>query len=224
MIFNLRSDALVFPDPTLAEDDGLLAVGGDLSVERLLLAYANGIFPWYAEDTPIIWYSPHERFVIPPKDIRISKSMKQIVRSDRFRYTYNEAFGDVIRCCAEIERKDQDGTWIVEDMLHAYTELHQRGHAHSIEVWNHKDELVGGLYGVAIGKIFSGESMFSTVPNASKYALIKLATDFGLELIDCQVYSEHLERMGARMIPQEDYRHLLAKQVIRPHGFQPQTL
>lgn len=220
MIFNLPSEELVFPDPSLAEEDGLLAVGGDLSIERLLLAYTNGIFPWYSEDTPILWYSPHERFVIPMEEIRISKSMRQVLRSGRFHYTYDQSFGAVLRHCAETRRKDQDGTWITEDMFEAYMDLHHKGYAHSIEVWNQQENLVGGLYGVSIGKIFSGESMFSLEPNASKYALIKLATHFGLDLIDCQVHSDHLERMGARFISQNDYRDLLAKQHMQAHGFQ----
>lgn len=219
MIFNLSSEELVFPDPSLAEEDGLLAVGGDLSAERLILAYENSIFPWYSDDTPILWYAPHERFVIPAGEIRVSNSMRQVLESDRFHYTYNQAFRKVICHCAGIGRKDQDGTWIVDDMLKAYIDLHSRGYAHSIEVWNRKEELVGGLYGISIGTVFSGESMFSIESNASKYALIKLSTDFGLTLIDCQVHSDHLERMGARFISQQDYRDLLSRQDIQENSF-----
>ena len=192
MIFQLNSDPAQIPDPALAEEDGLLAVGGDLSPTRLLYAYQNGVFPWYSKETPILWYAPHERFVLDPKKIRISKSMRQILRSDRFRWTYNQAFTTVIDSCATATRKDQDGTWIVEDMRAAYIQLHQLGFAHSIEVWNTENELVGGLYGVLIGQIFSGESMFSQVSNSSKYALIQFAQHFDLKLIDCQIHSDHL--------------------------------
>lgn len=218
MIFQLNADPTQMPDPALAEEDGLLAVGGDLSPTRLLHAYQNGIFPWYSEETPILWYAPHERFVLDPKNICISKSMRQVLRSDRFHWTYNQAFADVIDACASASRKDQDGTWIVADMRAAYIQLHELGFAHSIEVWNTDNELIGGLYGVLFGKVFSGESMFSHVSNSSKYALIQFAKHFDLQLIDCQIHSAHLESLGASMISQETYLRLLDQQEYTKNG------
>src|SRR5471030_2236943 len=161
MIYRL-DERLVFPNPELADEDGLLAVGGDLSTERLLLAYQNGVFPWYSDDTPILWYSPHERFVIYANELKVSTSMKRFLRKEPFTITINKNFTEVIEACSTIERKDQDGTWITDDMKAAYIKLHQEGYAHSIEVWE-DDELVGGMYGVPIGNIFCGESMFSRV-------------------------------------------------------------
>ena len=207
MIFRLDK-RIVFPDPSLAEEDGLLAVGGDLSTSRLLLAYRNGIFPWYNDDTPILWYSPHERFVLFTDELKISKSMRQVLRSGRLRVTYDQNFAKVINACSIVDRKGQDGTWITADMKDAYIRLHQEGYAHSVEVW--KDEkLVGGLYGVQVGEVFCGESMFSEVNNASKVALISLCNSGKYKLIDCQVYTEHLESMGARMISREEYLAIL---------------
>ncbi|WP_462266931.1 leucyl/phenylalanyl-tRNA--protein transferase [Mucilaginibacter sp.] len=207
MIFRL-DEQLLFPDPELAEPDGLLAVGGDLSVSRLQLAYGNGIFPWYSEDSPILWYSPHERFVIYPDELRVTKSMWQVLRSGRFRVTVNQAFAQVIQACAATAREGQDGTWITDDMQQAYIELHYQGYAHSYEVWQH-EQLVGGLYGVAIGAVFCGESMFSHVSNASKTALITLCNSSRYRLIDCQLHTSHLESMGARLISRKEYLHLL---------------
>jgi len=207
MIFRL-DERLLFPEPALAEDDGLLAVGGDLSTKRLLLAYQNGIFPWYSDDSPILWYSPHERFVLFPDELKISKSMRQVLRSGKFIVTMNKAFSDVIEACSVVERVGQDGTWITEDMKAAYKQLHAEGHAHSVEVWE-QDVLVGGFYGVHVNNVFCGESMFSRVSNASKTALIWLCNSGLYQLIDCQVHTEHLESMGARMIPREEYMGLL---------------
>jgi leucyl/phenylalanyl-tRNA--protein transferase len=209
MVFRLNDD-LIFPDPELAEPDGLLAVGGDLSVERLLLAYQQGIFPWYSDDTPILWYSPHERFVLFPEELHISSSMKRVLNSDRFTVKYDQCFADVIGACSIVERKDQDGTWITNDMKHAYIDLHHKGHAHSIEI-GEQDELVGGMYGVAVGDVFCGESMFSNVSNASKTAVISLCKSGQYKLLDCQVHSEHMESMGARMISRKEYTALLEK-------------
>jgi len=207
MIFRLDR-RIIFPNPSLAEEDGLLAVGGDLSTNRLLLAYQNGIFPWYNDDTPILWYSPHERFVLFPNELKVSKSMRQVLKSDRFRVTLDQNFADVIDACSSAGRKGQDGTWITDDMKQAYIRLHKEGHARSVEVW--KDEkLVGGLYGVQVGEVFCGESMFSKVSNASKVALISLCNTDKYKLIDCQVYTEHLESMGARMISREEYLSIL---------------
>jgi leucyl/phenylalanyl-tRNA--protein transferase len=207
MIFRLDK-RLAFPDPELAEPDGLLAVGGDLSANRLMLAYSHGIFPWYSEETPILWYSPHERFVLYPTGLRISKSMRQIMRSGKFKITVNQCFEQVINACSVVPREGQDGTWITDDMKQAYVNLHRLSHAHSYEVWQ-DDELVGGLYGVHVGRVFCGESMFSRVSNASKMALIYLCQSSLYDLIDCQVHTEHLESMGARFISRAEYLHLL---------------
>jgi leucyl/phenylalanyl-tRNA--protein transferase len=209
MIFRL-DDRIVFPDPSLAEEDGLLAIEGDLSVERLLLAYQNGIFPWYSDDTPILWYSPHERFVLFPAELKISKSMKQVLRSDRFRVTFDQSFGEVIEACSIAKRDGQDGTWITNEMKEAYINLHREGYAHSVEIWE-DDQLAGGLYGVEVGNVFCGESMFSRVSNASKVALIGLCQNGKYQLIDCQVHTEHLESMGARLISRKEYMAILKK-------------
>ena len=203
MVFQL-DERLVFPNPSLADEDGLLALGGDLSTERLLLAYRNGIFPWYSEDEPICWYSPHERFVILPNEVKISKSMFQVMRSQKFSITLNTAFSDVIASCAKALRKEQDGTWIIPEMQKAYINLHLLGCAHSVEVLQN-GEIVGGLYGVQIGKVFCGESMFSKVGNASKLALIWLCQNLDFQLVDCQLHTEHLESMGAKMISREEF-------------------
>jgi len=203
---------MAFPHPSLADEDGLLAIGGDLSVERLLLAYAHGIFPWFSDDTPILWYAPHERFVLFPKELYISKSMKQFMRRTTFTLRHNTAFIDVVQQCATVERLGQDGTWITQDMQAAYLELHQQGHAHSFEVFNPEGQLVGGLYGVQVGRIFCGESMFAKVSNASKLALIYLCQAFNFELIDCQIHSEHLASLGAKMMPGEEYYRILQQQ------------
>jgi len=208
MIFRL-DERLLFPDPALAEDDGLLAVGGDLSAERLLLAYKNGIFPWYSHDEPILWFSPHERFVLFPKSLNISKSMRQVLRSDKFTVTTNTCFNEVIEACSSVAREGQDGTWITTDMKAAYNRLHELGRAHSVEVWE-QGELVGGSYGVQVNSIFCGESMFSKVSNASKTALIWLCRSGNYKLVDCQVYTEHLASMGAEMISREEYMALLS--------------
>jgi len=207
MIFRL-DDRLLFPDPTLADEDGLLAVGGDLSTDRLLLAYQNGIFPWYNDNTPILWYSPHERFVLFPNELKISKSMRQVLRSGRFTVTQDQCFESVIDACSSVGRKGQDGTWITADMKDAYIRLHNEGHAHSVEVWE-QGQLIGGLYGVQIGSVFCGESMFSLVSNASKAALIGMCNNGNYTLIDCQVHTEHLESMGARLIDRKEYIGIL---------------
>lgn len=212
MIFRL-DERLIFPKPDLAEPDGLLAVGGDLSTERLLLAYQNGIFPWYSDDTPILWYSPHERFVLFPDELKVSKSMRQVLRSGKLRVTFDTCFNDVITACSTAPREGQDGTWIVPDMIAAYNRLHAEGHAHSVEVWQEND-LVGGLYGVHVGDVFCGESMFSRVSNASKTALIYLCNTGLYKLIDCQVHTGHLESLGARMISREQYMDVLLNNLV----------
>lgn len=208
MIFRLPTDEIVFPDPSLADEDGLLAIGGDLSIERLLLAYENGIFPWYSEEDPILWFSPHERCVIYPDRIKISKSMKKIMMSGVFSITVNQNFRQVIKHCATTPRKDQAGTWITTAMQEAYVNLHHNGFAHSIEVWQ-EERLVGGLYGIKINRVFCGESMFSLMPNASKMALIYVCENLDFDLIDCQLPNEHLLSMGAEMIDRETYMSFL---------------
>jgi leucyl/phenylalanyl-tRNA--protein transferase len=205
---------LVFPPVHLSEPDGLLAVGGDLSADRLLLAYRSGIFPWY-EGQYILWWCPDPRFVLFPEQLKTSKSMKALLKRDAFEFTVNKAFRDVINYCKTVSRKEQDGTWISDEVKAAYNSLHQLGYAHSAEVWQ-DGKLVGGLYGVRLGKVFFGESMFSSVSNASKYAFIKYV-DFlkseGVELIDCQVYTEHLESLGATMIRRDEFISLLSKYI-----------
>lgn len=209
MIFQL-DERLIFPDPVLAEDDGLLAVGGDLSVKRLALAYQNGIFPWYSDENPILWYAPHERCVIFPDKIKISKSMRQVLRSEKFKVTFNLDFAAVIRNCANIFREGQNGTWIIKAMQTAYLELHRQGKAHSVEVWQ-QEKLVGGLYGVVVNQVFCGESMFSLVSNASKTAIITLCRQKQYALIDCQIQNEHLSSLGAVMISREEYLKFLSQ-------------
>ena len=207
MVFRLNR-SLVFPNPALADKDGLLAVGGDLSAERLTLAYNHGIFPWYSEGEPIHWYSPHERYVIFPDEVHISHSMEQLMKSSTYQVTWDKDFANVISHCAKIKRKGQRGTWITDDMMAAYIELHRRGIAHSVEVWQN-DKLVGGLYGIAVGGVFCGESMFSLEPNTSKLALIYLCREKGYKLIDCQLHNPHLERMGGRFISRSEYMGFL---------------
>nr|WP_305121154.1 leucyl/phenylalanyl-tRNA--protein transferase [Pedobacter xinjiangensis] len=206
----MHPDSCEFPPAELAEEDGLLAIEGDLSTQRLLRAYSQGIFPWYSEDTPILWYSPHERFVLFPDEIKISKSMRQVIRSGKFSVTEDKAFERVIKACASAARKNQPGTWILDEIQEAYINLHELGHAHSIEVW-FDNELAGGLYGVKHNNVFCGESMFSTISNASKTALAWLCLNKGYQLIDCQVHTEHLESMGARFISRAEYMQHLNK-------------
>ncbi|MEJ2884092.1 leucyl/phenylalanyl-tRNA--protein transferase [Pedobacter sp. GR22-6] len=210
MVFRLPDDEVIFPNPELADPDGLLAIGGDLSLNRLLLAYENGIFPWFSDDDPICWYAPHERCVIFPDRLKPSKSMKKVLESGIFEITMNRDFPAVIRNCAKIIRKDQPGTWITREMQQAYIGLYEKGYASSVEVWQ-DNELVGGLYGVEMGVVFCGESMFSKVSNASKAALIWLCRQGRHELIDCQLPNEHLMSLGAEMIDREMYNLLLRK-------------
>ena len=210
----LLSNDLVFPPVHLANEDGILAVGGDLSVERLLLAYKSGIFPWYNQGEPIIWYSPDSRMVLFPKDLKISKSMKQLIRKKEFTVTFNQNFSEVISNCKNIYRTaDQGGTWITNEMFEAYVKLHKLGIAKSVEVWL-DNELVGGLYGIDLGAVFCGESMFSKVNNASKLAFIFLVQKLEKEnykLIDCQVYNNHLASLGADEISRSEFLKYLKK-------------
>lgn len=204
-IFALDKE-LIFPPVHLAEPDGLLAMGGDLSPERLLLAYQNGIFPWYEEDI-ILWWCPDPRFVLFPGELKINKTVKSLLNKSVFEFTVNKAFKEVIQNCKNIKRSDQEGTWITAEVEKAYCNLHELGYAHSAEVWQN-GQLAGGLYGVKLGKVFYGESMFSKSSNASRYAFTKyvqLLQTEGIELIDCQVHTEYLESMGARMINRKDF-------------------
>jgi leucyl/phenylalanyl-tRNA---protein transferase len=203
-----------FPPVEMADEDGLLAVGGDLSRERLIHAYCNGIFPWY-ENKYILWWSPDPRFVLFPSELKISSSMKQLLKKQSFDFSINTDFNSVITQCKAISRRGQDGTWITEEMRNAYNDLHFAGYAVSAEV-RLNGELVGGLYGVRIGKMFFGESMFSRCSNASKYAFISFVQQLkseGVQLIDCQVYTAHLESLGARMIPRAEFLEIVKSSV-----------
>jgi leucyl/phenylalanyl-tRNA--protein transferase len=209
-VFRLTDD-LFFPPPELAEDNGLLAVGGDLCVERLFLAYSMGIFPWYSEGSPILWWSPDPRLVLFPQELKVSRSLRQTIKKDIYRVTFDTAFKRVIENCADIPRGHESGTWITPDIIEAYCRLHDAGFAHSVETWR-EDELAGGLYGVALGGIFFGESMFSRRTDASKVAFVKLveqliAWDF--KMIDCQMTTRHLMSFGAREIPRSEFLEIV---------------
>jgi leucyl/phenylalanyl-tRNA--protein transferase len=208
-LFVLNNE-LVFPPVELAEPEGLLAVGGDLSTERLLLAYKSGIFPWY-EGEHILWWCPDPRFVLFPTELKVSKSMSQLIKKNRFKFKTDYNFKEVINQCKTIARRGQESTWITDEVKAAFLRLHELGCAHSAETWL-DDKLVGGLYGIRLGNVFFGESMFSTESNASKYAFInyvQLLNQDGIELIDCQVYTAHLESLGARMIKRSNFIELL---------------
>ncbi|MDB4292067.1 leucyl/phenylalanyl-tRNA--protein transferase [Maribacter sp.] len=205
------SERLEFPPVENANPEGLLAVGGDLSSERLLLGYQNAIFPWFNEDDLIMWWSPDPRMVLFPEKVKISKSMRQVLKSDKFRLTKNSCFEEVITQCAVVKRPGQHGTWITEAMKKAYASLHKKGLAKSYEVWE-DDELVGGLYGIDLGHVFCGESMFSTVSNASKFAFIKLAQELeekNYQLVDCQLYTDHLASLGAEEMSRTTFMKIL---------------
>lgn len=208
MVFRLAKNEIVFPNPALADPDGLLAIGGDLSKKRLILAYQNGIFPWFSEGDPICWFAPQERCVIFPEKVNISKSMKKIIKDGVFTITWDTAFEEVIKNCASIDRKEQDGTWITSAMQKAYLNLHHAGFAHSVEVWQ-DGQLVGGLYGNIVNHVFCGESMFSKVSNASKRALIWLCQSGNFKLIDCQMPNDHLLSLGSEMISRADFLQML---------------
>lgn len=202
---------LYFPPVEEASYEGILAVGGDLSTERLLLAYKSGIFPWFELDEPILWWSPSERMVVNPQDYKIKKSLRNIINRDIFKITFNQDFEAVITNCQQIQRVGQNGTWITKEMIKAYCKLHKEGFALSVEVWQN-EELVGGLYGVDLGTVFCGESMFSKVPNASKVAFVKLIEhlkDKNYRLLDCQVHNDHLEKLGAFEISREAFMKIL---------------
>ncbi len=206
-MYRLTED-LSFPHPELADEYGILAYGGDLSPERLALAYSYGIFPWYNEGEPILWWSPELRFVLFPDELKVSKSMRKVLRDGQFTTTVNKDFVQVIRSCKDTYRPNQDGTWITDEMEEAYIILHEKGMAQSVEVWQ-EGELVGGLYGVVVGDVFCGESMFSKVSNASKVGFINLVQKGGFKLFDCQIHTEHLESLGAKHIPRTDFLRFL---------------
>ena len=207
----LKTD-IWFPDVEESTEEGIVAVGGDLSVERLILAYSKGIFPWYSSDkSPILWWSPDPRFVLFPENLIVSKSMRPYFNQNKFKVTWDQNFEDVIKNCQKIDRDDQLGTWITSKMLAAYIQLHKKGYAHSVEVWL-ENELVGGLYGISLGKVFFGESMFAKVSNASKFGFISLVNQLkkkGFLLIDCQQETKHLESLGANAIKRKDFIDIL---------------
>lgn len=202
------SEKIAFPSYENATNNGVLALGGDLSEKRLIHAYKNGIFPWFSEGEPIVWYCPAERMVLYPEELKVSKSMRQVLKKNTYLISENTAFEEVIFNCKNIERNDGLGTWITNEMVQAYLKLHNMGIAKSIEVWQ-GDELVGGLYGVEVGSVFCGESMFSKISNASKLAFIHLVREGGYKLIDCQVHNAHLESLGAREISRNQFLQLL---------------
>lgn len=200
-----------FPEVAESTDEGIVAVGGDLSVERLILAYSKGIFPWYSVESPILWWSPDPRFVLFPENLIVSKSMRPYFNQNKFQVTWDQNFAEVIKNCQKIDREGQPGTWITPDMMVAYIQLHKKGYAHSVEVWLDK-ELVGGLYGVSLGKVFFGESMFAKVSNASKFGFISLVKQLikkDFVLIDCQQETSHLESLGAKAIKRKDFIDIL---------------
>lgn len=231
-VYLLPEEAVLFPDPEEAEADGLLAVGGDLTMPRLLAAYGRGIFPWFGQDTPILWWSPDPRLVLFPPEIHIPRSLRRVLNHGPFTVTADRCFENVIRACGQALRPQGPGTWITEDMVQAYATLHRNGFAHSVEVWNGRD-LVGGLYGVAIGRVFFGESMFFRQDDASKVALIHLARlleSWEFDLIDCQQTTPHMQRWGAREIPRREFSAIVRRAVVAnrprerwsfPEGFDP---
>ncbi len=209
---------MAFPPPELADESGLLAVGGDLTPERLLLAYSLGIFPWYGERLPILWHSPDPRMVLEAEKLLLSRSLRKELRRGRYQVRLDTAFEEVIRGCAETPRPGQDGTWLTDEMVEAYLRLHRLGYAHSAEAWR-GDELAGGLYGVSLGGAFFGESMFARAPDASKVAfavLVEQLRRWDIHLIDCQVHTEHMARFGAELWPRPRFLQLLASALERP--------
>ncbi|HRD58946.1 MAG TPA: leucyl/phenylalanyl-tRNA--protein transferase [Ferruginibacter sp.] len=211
----LLNEQLYFPPVEQADESGLLAIGGDLNPQRLLLAYRSGIFPWFNEDEPICWWSPNPRFVLFPAEIKISKSMQAVCKKKTFEFKINQAFENVIGNCAMAIRKGQHGTWITDEMKAAYIQLHRLGFAHSAEAWQH-GKLVGGLYGIRLGNVFFGESMFSHVSNASKFAFIQYVQQLqkeNVQLVDCQLHTPHLESLGACMISRQHFIDLLEKNI-----------
>lgn len=201
------SDNEPFPPVERADARGIIAFSFQLTVERLLEAYSKGIFPWYNEDEPVIWWSPDPRMVLFPQELKISKSMRKVLKERRFKFTINQAFREVINACAEVPRKNQSGTWISEEIIKNYCKLHQLGLANSVEVWNHENKLVGGLYGVRIRRVFFGESMFAKESNASKAGFIWFVNLIKecVDIVDCQIHTSHLESLGAKLIPRSEF-------------------
>jgi leucyl/phenylalanyl-tRNA--protein transferase len=209
MFMHFLTEKIEFPDVSEATIDGLLAIGGDLSSERLIHAYSSGVFPWFEEEDPLMWWSPDPRFVLFPEDLKVSKSMKQVLKKKQFKVTENKAFRDVIENCAIAKREGQNGTWITDAMLEAYIKLHKLGYAKSIEVWQN-DDLVGGLYGIELkNKVFCGESMFAKVSNASKVGFITHVQNSDYKLIDCQLHTHHLESLGGKHISRSHFLKFL---------------
>ena len=211
MAYYITEEIQSFPHPFLADEDGLLLLGGSISPEKMLLAYSYGIFPWYNEDSPVMWWFTHPRFVLFPEKLKIRKSMRRYFNKEIFRCTMNKHFDIVLDHCKSVSRSDQESTWITDELQICLQKLHKMGYAHSVEVWQ-GDQLVGGLYGLAIGKIFYGESMFSLVPDASKFGFITLVQwldSQGFQLIDCQQETQHLATFGAEMIPKESFMQYL---------------
>ena len=217
-VYQLIPEVPIFPSADEAEDDGLVAVGGDLTVDRLLAAYSEGIFPWYEIGQPILWWSPDPRLVLIPEELRISRSLRKVLRKQKFEIRFDSAFQEVIRACAEVRRERNEGTWIIPEMQRAYTNLFKEGFAHSIESW-HCNKLIGGLYGVSLGQCFFGESMFSTMNDSSKVALVALADfskEVGIKMIDCQMSTAHLLSLGAREIKREIFLKSLKTYLDKP--------
>jgi leucyl/phenylalanyl-tRNA--protein transferase len=220
------SDKLIFPPAELAEKDGLLAIGGDLSPERLLLAYSSGIFPWYSEGDPLLWWAPSPRLVLFPDEFRMPRRLSRMIRQKRYTVTFDQDFATVITSCATIAGREKKGTWITDEMIDAYSQLHHLGFAHSVECWL-GDKLAGGLYGISLGGIFFGESMFSRESNSSKVALVALVNklqEWDFDLIDCQMKTPHLMQFGAREIPGSEFQKLLARSLSHPTKIGPWQL
>ncbi|MDR1126311.1 MAG: leucyl/phenylalanyl-tRNA--protein transferase [Deltaproteobacteria bacterium] len=212
-LFRLAADSVLFPPVELAEPDGLLAIGGDLSAGRLLAAYRQGIFPWYGENSPILWWSPNPRCVLFPERLHLPASLRRVMNSGRFSFTVNRSFRAVMEGCARTPRPGQDGTWIVPEMSEAYSELHRRGRAHSVETWQ-EGELAGGLYGISLGRVFFGESMFYRRPDASKAALAWLVQNLarlGFEIMDCQQETDHMLRFGAELVDRSEFLRIIKR-------------
>ncbi|HMT96781.1 MAG TPA: leucyl/phenylalanyl-tRNA--protein transferase [Ferruginibacter sp.] len=217
MSIPMLTGELKFPPVSQTSSDGILAMGGDVTPQRILLAYRQGIFPWYEENMPVYWYYPNPRFVLFPQKLRMSKTVTSLIKKKSFEITMNQNFTSVIENCKNLERRNQLGTWITNDLMNTFVQLHKMGVAHSVEVWQ-RDELVGGLYGIKMGRVFFGESMFSIVSNASRFGFVKyvqLLQSEGIQMIDCQVYTDYLASMGAELVPAEkftEFIHTLIKQ------------
>lgn len=224
-VYALPEEPLVFPDPEEADPDGLVAVGGDLSPRRLITAYSKGIFPWYSETTPILWWSPDPRLVLFPPELHVSRSLRRVLNANRFELTFDADFQAVVSACSATPRPGQHGTWLLPEMIQAYVRLHHMGLAHSVEAWE-DGRLVGGLYGVALGRAFFGESMFYKEANASKAALVRLVRFLqhkGFLLLDCQQTTRHMLRFGAREIPRRRFLEMLRTAAVQPWPADPWT-